>query len=72
MPPNILNPFEISFELFDLLLEWSSALYNFLFTPITLNFLLTNITFTPFFAIATSLVVTLLVMKLVKDFIPGA
>jgi hypothetical protein len=72
MPPNILNPFEISIQLFDLLLEWSTALYNFLFTPITLNFLLTNITFTPFFAIATSLVVTLLIMKLVKDFIPGA
>lgn len=63
-----INPITLLLDIWDLLVDLTGFLYNFLFDEITLG----SLTFRPIEVLGTLTVITLIIMKLVKDFIPVA
>ena len=71
-----MNVIDIFFKLFELLASYANIMYNWLFTPVNLGIKIDiigidwSINFTPFFAIGGGVIITLLVARLIKLFIP--
>ena len=56
------------FEIFQKLLSAGSVIYSFLFSTVTVG----DITFSPFAVLGGATLVTLIVLKFIKDFVPLA
>lgn len=52
-------------DFFDVLGNFATLLYNFLFSPITIG----TFTFTPILAIGGGVIITLITIKLIKEFV---
>lgn len=65
---NNFNPVTFLYDFFFLLVDLVSWLYSFLFTEINLKI----VKFTPIYAIGGGVIITLLIAKLIKEFVPIA
>lgn len=60
------NPFTFLYNIFQLLLKMANLLYEFLFKEITIG----SFTFTPLFAIGGGVMITLIITRLIKQYVP--
>lgn len=68
MSNEIFNPLTFLFDFFYRLVDLVEWLYSFLFTEIQIG----SIKFTPIFAIGGGVIITIIIAKLVKEFVPLA
>lgn len=62
----VVNPFKFLYNIFNLLVSMATILYDFLFREITIG----TFTFIPLFAIGGSVMITLIIARLIKQFVP--
>lgn len=62
----VVNPFNFLYNIFQLLVEMANILYNFLFQEITIG----TVRFIPLFVIGGGVMITLIIMRLIKQFVP--
>lgn len=66
--PSSFNPINFLLDFIETLGQTANLLWDWLFEPITIG----SWTFTPILAIGGGILITLLIAKLIKDFIPVA
>lgn len=64
----MVNPFTFLYNVFDLLVNMATILYNFLFQEIEIG----TIKVIPLFAIGGVIMITLIIARLIKQFVPLA
>lgn len=62
----MVNPFSFLYNIFQLLSNMATILYDFLFQEITIG----TFTFIPLFAIGGGVMITLIIARLIKQFVP--
>lgn len=62
------GPLMLLYEFWGILVDGTTLLYNFLFQDITVI----GITFKPFYVIGTAGLITLIIAKVIKEFVPVA